>query len=310
MAISAEVVRYIKLGRGGRWENVALERGELHFGYKNATHELALAGDVAAIKQHLVSIGRDPQAATRDAREVMDFYELGTECLWITFAQDHLWWTFAEPEVTWVGGEGLTEGERTRKTIGGWRNTDINGVPLRTNSLSTRLTKVANYRRTICSVEAQEYLLRRLNGIQEPFVQKSTLARDSLLSAITEGLDLLHWADFETLVDVIFSRSGWHRASAIGGTQKLVDMELEQPTTSERGAVQVKSSANQKVLDEYIALIDEANRFDRFFVCHSPKEELVAPTGRSDVHVWTGRELAATILRMGLQDWLFERVVV
>jgi hypothetical protein len=88
-------------------------------------------------------------------------------------------------------------------------------------------------------------------------------------------------------------------------------MELEQPTTSERGAVQVKSSANQKVLDDYIALIDEAERFDRFFfVCHSPKGELVAPAGRSDIHVWTGRELAATILRMGLQDWLFERVVV
>ena len=29
MAISASVVRYIKLGRGGRWENAALERGEL-----------------------------------------------------------------------------------------------------------------------------------------------------------------------------------------------------------------------------------------------------------------------------------------
>ena len=309
MAISASVVRYIKLGRGGRWENAALERGELHFGYKNATHELALAGDHSAIKQHLISVGRDPQAATRDAREVMEFYELGTECLWITFAQDHLWWAFADLEVVWLGGEGQTEGERTRKTIGGWRNTDVNGVPLRTNTLSTRLTKVANYRRTICKVEAQDYLLRRLNGVQEPFVEKSTIARDALLTMITEALGLLHWADFETLVDVIFARSGWHRASAIGGTQKLIDMELEQPTTSERGAVQVKSSATQKTLDEYVALIDEADRFDRFFfVCHSPKGELVPPTGRGDVHVWTGKELAATVLRMGLQDWVFERV--
>jgi hypothetical protein len=308
MTISAETVRYIKLGRGGRWD-VALDRGELHFGYKRATHELALAGNFEALKQYLIELGKEPKVASRDAREVLDFYQLGSDCLWITFARDHLWWTFAAPEVTWVGGDGLTEGERTRTTIGGWRNTDVNGVPLRTNTLSTKLTKVANYRRTICKVEAQEYLLRRINGVQEPFIAKSTIARDALIEMITEGLATLHWADFETLVDVIFARSGWHRASAIGGNQKLVDMELEQPTTTERGAVQVKSTANQRTLDQYIARIDEADRFDRFFfVCHSPEGELVAPSGRSDIHVWAGRELAATVLRLGLQDWVFERI--
>ena len=309
MTITAETVRYIKLGRGGRWADAAIERGELHFGYKNATHELSLAGDAESIKKHLTELGRDNQAATRDAREVLDFYELGSDCLWITFSRDHLWWAFAAPEVTWIGGDGQTEGERTRKTIGGWHNTDIRGVPLKTNTLSTMLTKVGGYRRTICKVEAQDYLLRRINGLQEPFVEKSTLARDALIGAISEGLASLHWADFETLVDVIFARSGWHRASAIGGNQKLVDMELEQPTTSERGAVQVKSSAGQKTLDQYIVRIDDADQFDRFFfVCHSPDGELVAPAGRTDIHVWAGRELAATVLRMGLQDWVFEKV--
>jgi hypothetical protein len=308
MTISADTVRYIKLGRGGRWD-VALDRGELHFGYKRATHELALAGNFEALKQFLIDLGKEPKVASRDAREVLDFYQLGPDCLWITFARDHLWWTFAAPEVTWVGGDGLTEGERTRTTIGGWRNTDVNGVPLRRNTLSTKLTKVANYRRTICKVDAQDYLLRRINGVQEPFIEKSTSARDALIDMITEGIATLHWADFETLVDVIFARSGWHRASAIGGNQKLVDMELEQPTTSERGAVQVKSTANQRALDHYIAGVDEADRFDRFFfVCHSPEGELLAPSGRSDIHVWAGRELAATVLRLGLQDWVFERI--
>src|SRR4051812_12392545 len=111
MTISADTVRYIKLGSGGRWEDAALDRGELHFGYKNATHELALAGDLENLKQHLVDIGRAPQAAARDAREVLDFYELGADCLWITFAKDHLWWTFAEPKVTWLGGHARSEGE-------------------------------------------------------------------------------------------------------------------------------------------------------------------------------------------------------
>jgi hypothetical protein len=310
MTISAGAVRYIKMGRGGRWEDAALDRGELHFGYKKATHELALEGNFEKLKEYLIGLGRDAQPASRDAREVLDFYELGADCLWITFAKDHLWWAFAAPEVTWIGGDGQTEGERTRKAIGGWRNTDLDGIPLRTNTLSTKLTKVANYRRTICKVEAQDYLLRRINGIQEPFIEKSTIARDTLIMMITEGLTILHWADFETLVDVMFARSGWHRASAIGGNQKLVDMEIEQPTTSERGAVQVKSSASQKTLDQYIARIDEAERFDRFFfVCHSPEGELTAPTGRNDIHVWVGRELASTVLRLGLQDWVFEKAV-
>jgi hypothetical protein len=308
MPITASAVRYIKLGRGGRWEKISLERGELHFGHGKVPHDLALAGNREKIKQLRIEQGRDPQAAAEDAREVVDFYKLGSDCLWITFAQDHLWWTFAEPEVTWLGsGEG--RGERTRRSIGGWRNKDIQGLALRADSLSTKLTKVASYRRTVCAVEAEEYLLRRINGVIEPLVLKSNQARDALLHVTTEAIASLHWADFETLADVIFARSGWHRASAIGGTQKLFDMALEQPTTAERAAVQVKSSASQKTLDQFVSQADETGTFDRlFFICHSPKGPLVPPGDRSDVHVWAGRELAMTALRLGLSDWIIEKV--
>jgi uncharacterized protein YbdZ (MbtH family) len=104
----------------------------------------------------------------------------------------------------------------------------------------------------------------------------------------------------------------WHRVSALGGTQKLVDLELEQPTTGERAAVQVKSSASQRILDQYVDRVGNAERFDRFFfICHSPEGDLVAPSDRSDVHLhlWTGHELASTVLRLGLQDWVFEKAI-
>ena len=308
MTITANAVRYIKLGRGGRWEKISLERGELQFGHGKVSHELALSCDRAKIKKELIKKGRSSQAAAEDAREVTDFYQLGSDCLWVTLAQDHLWWTFAEPEVVWLGvGEG--HGERLRKSIGGWRNTDINGVPLRIDTLSTKLTKVASYRRTLCAVEAEDYLLRRINGVIEPLVAKSNQARDALLDVLTEAIKALHWPDFETLVDVMFARSGWHRASAIGGTQKLVDMVLEQPTTGERGAIQVKSAARQKQLDEFISDADEAGTYDRlFFACHSPKGRLAAPAERRDVHVWADRDLAKTALRLGLSDWIIEKV--
>jgi hypothetical protein len=100
-----------------------------------------------------------------------------------------------------------------------------------------------------------------------------------------------------------------HRASAIGGTQKLFDMALEQPTTAERAAVQVKSSATQKTLDQFVSQADETGIFDRlFFICHIPKGPLAAPADRSDVHVWSGRELATTAMRLGLSDWIIEKV--
>jgi hypothetical protein len=299
-------IRYIKLGKGGEWEHVSLTRGELHFGHKEIPHALALTGDREVIKKAVIENGRDPQAAADDAREVVDFYTLGAVCLWVTVAQDHLWWTFAEPEVTWLG-EGRDHGARTRRSIGGWRNADINGRPLRLDTLSTKLTKVASYRRTICAVEASDYLLRRINGVTEPVVEKNGQAREALIEAIEEAIKALHWTDFETLVDVIFARSGWHRASAIGGNQKLFDMLVEQPTTDEVAGVQVKSSATQEVLADFVEKADASGLYDRlFFACHSPRGALTPP--RDNVHVWSGRDLAATVLRVGLADWVVDRV--
>jgi hypothetical protein len=308
--ISAHEVRYIRLGqRGGNWERLSLERGELHFGYGGITHEIGLSGDADAIARSSSSRGRDPKVATQDARQVLDFYRLGANCLWITFARGYMWWTFADPEVIWLGGSGKDHGERVRKTIGGWRNTDINGVPLCIDALSTKLTQVANYRRTICGVGPKDYLIRRINGVVEPLVKKSNKARTLMLDVMSEAIASLHWADFETLVDVIFARSGWHRASAIGGKQATVDLVLEQPTTGEKAAVQVKSRASQARLAIFIERADAAGIYDRlFFACHSPAGPLKSPSDRDDIHIWSGRELAETALRVGLAEWVMEKI--
>lgn len=308
MAITANTVRYIKLGRGGRWEKASLDGGEVQFGHGRVPHELALTGDRSRIKEVLIKAGRGSQAAADDARELLDFYQLGRDCLWVTFARGHLWWTFANPDVIWLG-PGEVHGERKRECVGGWRNTDINGVPLRIDTLSTKLTKVASYRRTICGIENADYLLRRINGVIEPLVLKSNQARDALIDVLTEAIKALDWTDFETLLDLMFARSGWNRSSPLGGTQKLVDLILEQPTTGERGAIQVKSAATQKQLDQFINDADETGSYDRlFFACHSPKGRLAMPPDRSDIHVWAERELATVALRVGLADWVIEKI--
>jgi hypothetical protein len=60
------------------------------------------------------------------------------------------------------------------------------------------------------------------------------------------------------LVDLLFCRSRWVRTSPLGGTQKDVDLILEQPTTGELAMVQVKSNADQRVVADYVARFKDA----------------------------------------------------
>jgi hypothetical protein len=178
------------------------------------------------------------------------------------------------------------------------------------SGLSTKLTKVAAYRRTICNVDAAEYAIRRINGVEDPLVARSAAAREATLDVTADALQLLDWRDFETLVDLIFARSGWNRVSVTGGNQKLIDLELEQPMTDERAAVQVKSQANQKTLDDYAGRINEAAQYKTFFfVCHTWQGPAPVTEDRDNVHALVGRELAQAVVRTGLQDWVIEKVV-
>ena len=68
---------------------------------------------------------------------------------------------------------------------------------------------MANFRATICAVVENDYLLRRINGIEEPVVAKAREAREQMIAIAVEMIRSLHWADFETLTDLIFARSGW-----------------------------------------------------------------------------------------------------
>ncbi len=123
--IIPEKFRYINLGRGGCWVQPAFERSELHFGYSTVSHDLCLQGDWDAVVQTLIEGGRNLRTARDGAREIRDFYTLGSDCLWITFADGHLWWAFAEPEVTWLGVEEDGQGARMRRTVDGWHEVDI-----------------------------------------------------------------------------------------------------------------------------------------------------------------------------------------
>lgn len=139
-ALAPAEIRYIKLGEAGRWWRRSLQAGELHFGYGGVAHEPCLAGDWETVGRQLAAAGGHGGTPKSITREVREFYELGPDCLWITFADGHLWWASAHQEVIWLGGDGAAHGRRMRRCVAGWRKTDLKGRALSIASLSTRLT--------------------------------------------------------------------------------------------------------------------------------------------------------------------------
>ena len=197
---------------------------------------------------------------------------------------------------------------RYRSCICPWQNTNINGRVLRMPTLPGYVTKTASgFRGTICSVDSAEAVQRIINDETDPKVKKAIDCREALVQSLEKVIDRLYWKDFETLVDLIFQRSGWPRISRVGGSQNLIEFELENPVTGERSFAQVKSQANQKSLDEYEARFERDRGYKQmFFVCHSAKGDL--QTENSDIFVWTGPRVADMTVRTGLTDWVLEKV--
>jgi hypothetical protein len=172
--------------------------------------------------------------------------------------------------------------------------------------LSTRLTKVAAYRQTVCEVSEAEHLLRCIRGEETPVLAMARTAKAQMLLAAEKMIADLHWSDFEKMVDLIFARNGWQRVSELGGRQKDPDLEIYEPVIGFRGFVRVKSQATKAVLDQNLESYEAGEGFDHmFFVCHSPKGELKAPD-RPDVHLWVRERLADMAIQAGLYDWLIQ----
>lgn len=236
--ISPVKVRYIKLGASGRWEG-ALDKGRLEWGLPSDQHEAALAGDWPAITEGYRATNPARGTATGYTNEARAFYDGNPNVLWITFARGRMWWAFATPEVHWLGGEGTTEATRCRTAINGWSDTDLAGERLDFDRLSTRLTRLSAYQRTICGLTAdqQQLCLRYINAERDIAQLALATARDELRDALTVLIHRLSWADFEQLVDLAMSRSGWLRVSDLGGTGKDIDLIVQQPLTGERIAI-------------------------------------------------------------------------
>ncbi|WP_237478312.1 hypothetical protein [Lichenibacterium dinghuense] len=306
--IAPSEARFIRLGSGGRWAKTGIDTGTLRFGAPHEPHDLCLKGDWEGARDTLLASGTAAREVGQLMRELRDVYTLGPDCLWITLAEGRLWWGFAEPEVVDLRmTEDGSMGVVARRIIGGWSCHSIFDDELLIPRLSSRVTQVRAYQRTICSLREIDAVCRAINGRADDAVEHTLAVEHALVDAVESLIKGLHETDFEILADLTLAALGWRRRSRLGGTLADADLFVEQPATGERAMVQVKSRAGQAVLDDYVARAD-AHACDRmFFLCHTPEGGLDAGS-RGDVHVWSGRALAEKVVAAGLTPWLIAQV--
>lgn len=305
--ITAKRVKYIKLGRGGSYEEYSIKNGEIHLGFHEIAHEKCLNEESLREECEKVYHEQKKQARSLYANQLLSFYNEGEDTMWITFHKGKLYWCFAEKEVFPLSQiEEKSKGSRFRKTKNGWSCYDTNKKELKMDNLRGSLTKTAAFRSTICDIdeENKEYLLNRINGNKSPEIEEAELRKNSLLDSIEKMTKKLQPNDFELLVDLIFSKSGWQRTSVLGKTMKDTDINMFLPSTGEEAVVQVKSNTYQAELECYLEnLSGRANKI--FYVYHTGAIEQIKEDG---IYLITGKELAEMIFNAGLFEWLFKKV--
>ncbi|TNI86544.1 restriction endonuclease [Aeromonas allosaccharophila] len=299
-------IRYIKLGDGGKWERYCIEEQQvLRLGYESQHHQESLDGDWDTVRNFWLSARKGNNgAASRDLNQIRDFYELSEVDIWITFYRRKMHWCHAHKEV-----HELEDGSRIRKVIGSWSCVDKNGSPLSIENIDGRITKVQGYRGTICGVELPEYLLRKINGEVQPEIQSTKEALDALKRNIEDLIKGLWWNDFELLVDLIFSQSGWQRISVLGKTEKDIDLDVFSPVSQKRAFVQVKSTTTAEQIQSYREIFSQHHQYDEmYFVFHTFSGSLKnLSIDDPRVTLWDISRVAELVINAGLIDWLLAK---
>lgn len=300
-----EKVRYIKLGEGGNWEKWCLENDAIRLGYESPYHDESMNGEWEIVRNYWLAARKSNEgAATRDLNQIRDFYELTEDDLWITFHQRKLYWCKASNTV-----EKLEDGSRVRKTIGGWSCKSLKGQVLTIENIDGRVTKVQGFRGTICGVDLKDYLINKINGYALPEVETAKQQLGALKNSIKDLIKGLWWNDFELLVDLIFSSSGWQRISVLGKTEKDIDLDLFSPVTQKRAFVQIKSSSNAETFKKYIKIFSEYEQYDEmYFVVHTAVDELKSiSNGEINIHLMDLDRIADLVINAGLVNWLITK---
>lgn len=300
-------VRFIKLGASGAWAKEAIKENVVYFGAHGIDHADCLQENWRAVREQLKDVTSGRQNQSEGLRQIKDFYS-PNETLWVTLVDGHVWWTVtgSQPElVARPDPDGPSHFLRCRLE---WSDMDIEGNVLVARNISSRLTKTFSYQRTICTVEAEGYLLRLINNQRDPLQIEAEQMLEQQVDLVQRLIERLHWAEFENLVDLIFARNGWRRTTVLGRTIPDIDLVATEPVSGRIAWVQIKAKASQKTLEDYYErFLNDGTCTDFFFVCHSAKSA-ISLTPSPTTHVWAGRRIAEQAIEAGLSGWLIDHL--
>ncbi|NIK06839.1 hypothetical protein FHY11_000305 [Xanthomonas arboricola] len=305
--IEPSSIRFIKLGRGGAWEQLSIkQRQVLCFGFDSADPtqlQLMRDGDWGAVRHGWVDKNRGGSFPTYAANALKACFEDDGTTLWVTFYAGDLYWCFLEP------GEPIALPESSkeysyRKVRGAWSNLDCNGRVLSRRTLSGAINSASRVQGATHLLTAHKRLLQRLNGQSPKSVEDVEAAHKALVDTVKPLIGELTWQDFEVLADLITTASGWRRNNQRGGVEKTIDLDLELPLTGEIAFAQIKATSKQAELDSYIEQATEREGVKMFYI-HNSAHEL--QTDVRDVYVIGRNRLAELIVRLGFVGWLMEK---
>jgi hypothetical protein len=305
-------VRYVKNGQGGRWWQAARTNNQIHLGWKIIPKELLLTPDFPRIEQVIKAEFGPRQGATQDFNALRDLLDAPSKHVWMTFEDGCMWWcTVLDGAIVNPNGESLEKGTFWLPCDRPWSNRTIKGRLLAIPDLPGTVTTTAGFKATVCTPNACDAILRIIQDVKDPDAANAANARSDYQRAILKMVKRLSPKDFEQLIDHILARTGWARISTLGKMQEGIDLEAKNLAVDEIAFVQVKSSATQKVLNEYLEKFKE--RRDRYarmiFAVHSPIGKLHPPADLPwAVQVWTGDRVAELVVRLGLSEWVENRI--
>lgn len=304
--ISFSNAYYIKLGRGGMWEENSIATGKLRLGWTCSTVEDINTGNWKTIHRQIRKAlkGKPVGVVTADFNALRRIAESDSADLWVTFHKNKLWWTRLTP-----GKVRQDKISKYRLTAQPWSDCSVSGGLLALSNLPGKLCQLQGYRATVCRVNYPELLLRTLNGTQSEIATSIRDHRATLSQHLALAIKELHWKDFETLVDLVFRAAGWIRVSVLGQHAKGLDLELVEPIMEDRYIVQVKSQAG---LADVLTTAEQFSRHEyrrRFFVVHSPENSITnAKKIPKHVEIVTPERLATMAANAGLAGWLEDKV--
>lgn len=303
-------VRFVKNGEHGKWWKAAKERNQIHAGFADVPVDLLRAADMVRIEPIIRARYGSKPGARQDFNALRTLLDQPSQHIWVTFEDGCMWWCTVKDGVeTNPDGETDKRGHFWLNCAMPWSNQSVDHVRyLATSELPGNVAMVAGFRGTLCRPKAWSVILRIIRNEEDADVKALTPARRRYEDATAKLIERLQPKDFEVLVDLILARSGWTRIAKLGGTTEGIDIEVENASLDERAFVQVKSSADQAVLNDYVERFNERkDRYQRMiFAVHSPKQPLSKPCDRR-VQVWTGTKIADLAVKSGLSDWVAKR---